>query len=68
MSTPSSKKKLGRPVSTDPASERLPTVRVTPAQRDSYVEAAGAQGLKVSAWVKRTLDQAVVRARKTRRP
>jgi len=64
MTTQPEKRKPGRPVSTDPASERLPTVRVTPAQRDAYVAAAGAAGLKTAAWIKLALDRAVARSRK----
>ncbi|MEE8059445.1 MAG: hypothetical protein V3T17_16655 [Pseudomonadales bacterium] len=54
-----SKKKRGRPAgyrSDNPSSERLPTVRVTPEQLESYKNTAKSLNKTFSGWVKDTLD------------
>lgn len=55
------KKKRGRPPVTNPANERLPSVRVTPEQLQSYSDAAGARKLSLAGWIKHHLDRAAKR-------
>lgn len=50
---------MGRPKSTNPANERLPHIRVTKEQLDSYHSAAEKNGKTLSGWVKETLDKAI---------
>ena len=58
MSEPASQKKMGRPPTENPASEKLPMVRVTPAQLSRYKAAAAQVGQSFSAWVRNALDKA----------
>jgi len=51
--------KAGRPKSENPASERLPVVRVTPEQLKTYKETAEKSDITFSAWVRGVLDKAV---------
>ena len=56
------KRKRGRPkgaVSNNPATERLPHIRVTPEQISSYKSEAEKRNSSLSAWVKQVLDKAV---------
>lgn len=55
------KKRMGRPPAENPATDLLGTVRVTPEQKATYREAADAEGLKLAAWIKATLDRAALR-------
>ncbi|MGQ7844875.1 hypothetical protein ACUNV4_10380 [Granulosicoccus sp. 3-233] len=55
------KKKRGRPPTANPATEKLPNVRVTPDQLQSYVAASKVRGESLSAWVKRNLDRVAKR-------
>lgn len=55
------KKKPGRPAgyrAKNPASERLPSIRVTPEQLDSYKAKADTEEKSLSGWIKTTLDKA----------
>ena len=60
------KKRMGRPPVENPADQVLGTVRVTAEQRASYLEAAEAEGVKLSAWIKATLDKAARQSRRRR--
>jgi len=54
------KKKRGRPVGAkaeNPASEKLPMVRVTPEQLKAYRQASEHSQQSFSAWVRNTLDK-----------
>lgn len=51
------KKQRGRPPIKNPASERLPSVRVTPDQLKAYIGAAKSTGKPLAAWVKESLDK-----------
>lgn len=53
------KRSRGRPPIQNPATERLPMVRVTPEQRQSYQKAAESEGMPMAGWIKRELDRAV---------
>ncbi len=58
------KRKPGRPKSENPATKKLPMVRVTPDQLENYKEAAEIEGLAFSAWVRTVLDKAAKRVLK----
>ena len=55
------KKKRGRPPVDNPATETLPTVRITVEQLDSYRDSAAAKDEPLSKWVRRNLDKAAKR-------
>jgi len=55
------KKSRGRPLSDNPASERLPVVRITPDQLENYKEAAEQEEMAFSSWVRDKLDRAAKR-------
>lgn len=54
-------KKMGRPPVENPATERLPMVRVTPEKLQSYREKAKQEGKSFSEWVRCALDKALKR-------
>lgn len=55
------KKKRGRPPIDNPATETLPTVRITADQLKSYRDAASSREESIAAWVRRNLDRATKR-------
>ena len=57
----SKKRKPGRPKTDNPASEKLPMIRVTPEQLDNYKAAAEHEELPFSVWVREKLDRAAKR-------
>ena len=62
--SPMSKKKtkrMGRPPVDNPATEQLPTVRVTKDQLKHYKEAADLERQPFSQWVRSVLDKAANR-------
>jgi predicted HicB family RNase H-like nuclease len=52
-------KRMGRPPVENPATERLPMVRVTPEKLKAYKEAAEKEEISFSAWVRKSLDSAI---------
>ena len=52
------KTRMGRPKSDNPATEKLPMIRVTGDQLKAYKAASERQGLTFSAWVRESLDKA----------
>jgi len=52
-------KQMGRPKSENPATEKLPMVRVTPEQLNAYKEAAEKSNITFSAWVRDALDEKI---------
>ena len=55
-SVPSHRRRPGRPTTTNPATQRLPVVRVTPAKLDEYRNIATRMGVSISEWVRVNLD------------
>lgn len=51
------KRPPGRPMSENPASVRLPPIRVTPEQATRYRAAAARAGKTLSAWIKDLADK-----------
>lgn len=56
MDEPQPKRPRGRPPVTDPATERI-RIRVTPAEKAKYQQAADRARATLSAWVKALLDR-----------
>lgn len=54
-------KRMGRPPVDNPATEQLPTVRVTKEELKHYKEAADMEELAFSKWVRMVLDKAANR-------
>ena len=54
-------RKPGRPKSDNPATEKLPMIRVTPDQLENYKAAAEHEEKAFSAWVRDKLDRAAKR-------
>ena len=52
------KRPRGRPKIDNPASEKLPMIRVTKEQLDNYKNAAEEKQLSFSEWVRKALDKA----------
>lgn len=52
------KRRPGRPKTKNPATERLPVVRVTPNNLNRYKAASESAGATFSAWVRDALDKA----------
>ena len=58
------KKKMGRPPVANPATEKLPNIRLKPEQLQSYRDASDVNDQSLSDWVRTTLDKAAKRANK----
>lgn len=52
---------MGRPPVENPATEKLPNIRVTPEQLQSYRDAATSKDETLSDWVRRHLNRAAKR-------
>ena len=52
------KTRMGRPKSDNPATEKLPMIRVTGDQLKAYKTASKLSGMTFSAWVRENLDKA----------
>lgn len=50
-------KRRGRPSVENPATERLPMIRLTPEQLKAYKQVAELEGLSFAAWAKTNLDR-----------
>jgi len=50
-------KRMGRPRVDNPASARLPSIRITPDKLEAYKDAAVKKDIKLSEWVRDALDR-----------
>lgn len=55
-------KKMGRPPVDNPASARLPSIRITPNKLKAYKNAARDENMILSEWVRKALDRELNRA------
>jgi predicted DNA binding CopG/RHH family protein len=56
-------KQKGRPRSNNPATARLPNIRVTPDKLREYRDKARQEGVTFSEWVRTALERALKRSR-----